>query len=56
MGIYKIKPNARKYSREANNEFEFFFYLRASNSLPIGLKAISYCQNSHTRIIENQSH
>ena len=23
MGIYKIKPNARKYSRVANNEFEF---------------------------------
>ena len=34
----------------------FFFYLRASNSLPIGLKVISYCQNSHTRIIVNQSH
>ena len=23
MGINKIKPNARKYSRVANNEFEF---------------------------------
>ena len=23
MGIHKIKPNARKYSRVANNEFEF---------------------------------
>ena len=23
MGIYKIKLNARKYSRVANNEFEF---------------------------------
>ena len=22
MGMYKIKPNARKYSRVANNEFE----------------------------------
>ena len=23
FGIYKIKPNARKYSHVANNEFEF---------------------------------
>ena len=23
MGIYKIKPNAQKYSRVLNNEFEF---------------------------------
>ena len=30
MGIYKIKPNARKYSRVANNEFELckFPYVR----------------------------
>ena len=56
MGIYKIKPNARKYSRVANNEFEFCkFTLRASNSLRIGLKTISYCQNSDMRIIVNQT-
>ena len=30
-------------------------YSRASNSLPIGLKTISYCHNSHMRIIVNQS-
>ena len=52
-----MKPNAWKYSRVANNEFEFCIriYLRASNSPPIGLKTIGYCQNSHTRIIVNQA-
>ena len=30
-------------------------YLRASNSPPIGLKTIGYCQNSHMRIIVNQA-
>ena len=29
-----MKPNARKYSRVANNEFQFC----KSNSLPIGFK------------------
>ena len=47
MGIYKIKPNARKYSRVANNEFEFCKFT--------GLKTISYCQNSDMRIIVNQT-
>ena len=55
MGIYEIKPNALKYYRVANHELEFSVYLRASNSLPIGLKTISHCQNSHLRIIVNQS-
>ena len=52
-----MKPNAWKYSRVANNEFEFCIkiYLRASNSPPIGLKTIGYCQNSHMRIIVNQA-
>ena len=53
-----MKPNAWKYSRVANNELNLIcikIYLRASNSPPIGLKTIGYCQNSHMRIIVNQS-
>ena len=52
-----MKPNAWKYSSVANNEFEFCIkiYLSASNSPPIGLTTIGYCQNSHMRIIVNQA-
>ena len=52
-----MTPHAWKYSRVANNEFEFCIkiYLRASNSPPIGLTTIGYCQNSHMRIIVNQA-
>ena len=51
VNLIYIKPDAQKYSRVANNVFEFCtFILRASNSLPIALKTISYCQNSHMRI------
>ena len=52
-----MKLNAWKYSRVANNEFEFCIKinLRTPNSLPIGLKTIGYCQNSHMRIIVNQA-
>ena len=37
----------------SRNEFELckFFCARASNSLPIGLKEINYCQNSHMHSI-----
>ena len=45
-------PGNTLASRTMNLNFE---NLLASNSLRIGLKTISYCQNSDMRIIVNQS-
>ena len=40
----------------ASNEFEFCKFTRVHlTRFSIGLKTISHCQNSHMRIIVNQS-